>query len=356
MAFFEHVKDGYQVEHTYKYETSTTLVQKAIRDGGSVHPLIVPSKMSGGTGLMNPSILHHNGKLIVNVRCTNYLFYHSEKKKFAHPWGPLTYLHPEDDLKLRTENFYCELDEDYNISRVNKVDTTELDKEPIWEFVGLEDARLVSWNSKLYMTGVRRDTTTNGQGRMELSEIQVRDGSVVEVSRTRIAAPGNDASYCEKNWMPVINQEFTYVKWCNPTEVVRVNMEKEKAETIFLDEKRHFVGNSKGLTEPRGGSQIIHFGEYYIGLTHEVDLFKGEKKVKDGVYRHRFIVWDREWKIVNYSNDFTIMGGHTEFSCGMCHYNGKILITYGFQDNAAYLLEIPYSTIQELVNEPKDTR
>lgn len=354
MPFFEHVKDKYQVEQTYKYETTPTFAQIALRDGGSIHPLVVPSSMSGGTGLMNPSILNHNGKLIVNVRCTNYLFYHSEKKKFPHPWGPLTYLHPEDDMKLRTENFYCELDSNFNITRVNKVDMSAFNKEPIWEFVGLEDARLVDWNNKLYMTGVRRDTTTNGQGRMELSEIEVRDNTVVEVSRNRIGAPGSDESYCEKNWMPVLDQKFTYVKWCNPTEVVSVDMEKAKAETSFLDERRHFGGNPKGLTEPRGGSQVIPFGEYYIALTHEVDLFKGEKKVKDGVYRHRFIVWDKNWKIVNYSNDFTIMGGHTEFSCGMCHYEGKMLITFGFQDNAAYLLEVPYSTIEKLVNEPKD--
>lgn len=354
MSFFEYVKDGYQVEQTYGYETSTTLAQQALADGGSIHHLIVPSELTGGTGLMNPSILVHKGKLIVNVRCTNYLFYHSEKKRFVHPWGPLTYLHPEDDMKLRTENYYCELDDNFNIARVNHVNTSKLDKEPIWDFVGLEDARLVEWNGKLYMTGVRRDTTPNGQGRMELSEIEVLEDEVVEVSRTRIGAPGDDKSYCEKNWMPVLDQDFTYIKWCNPTEVVLADMQKAKAETVFLSEKRLFNGNKKGLTEPRGGSQVIPYGEnHYIALTHEVDLFKGEKRVKDGVYRHRFIIWDRNWDIVSFSDDFTIMGGHTEFTCGMCHYKGKLLITFGFQDNAAYLLEVPYVSVQKFLNSAK---
>jgi hypothetical protein len=353
MSFFEYVKDAYQVEQTYKYETSYTLAQMALTDGGSIHPLIVPSELSGGTGLMNPSIIVHKGKLIVNVRCTNYLFYHSEKKNFAHPWGPLTYLHPEDDMKLRTENFYCELDDNYNITRVNHVDTSKLDKEPIWDFVGLEDARLAEWNGKLYMTGVRRDTNTTGQGRMELSEIEVLDNEVIEVARTRIGAPGNDKSYCEKNWMPVMDQDFTYVKWCNPTEVVLADINKSKAETIYMSDKRMFSGNPKGLTEPRGGSQVIPFGDYYIALVHEVDLFKGEARVKDGVYRHRFIVWDRNWDVVKFSEDFSILGGHTEFSCGMCHYEGKILIVFGFQDNAAYLLEVPYTTIEKFLNNEK---
>lgn len=354
MSFFEHVKDHYQVEQTYKFETEPTLAQKALEAGGSIHPLIVPSEMSGGTGLMNPSILVHNQKLVVNVRRTNYFFYHSEKKKYCHPWGPLTYLHPEDDIKLRTENFYCELDEDYSVKKVHKIDTSKLDKEPIWQFVGLEDARLVSWGNKLYVTGVRRDTTTDGQGRMELSEIEVTDDAVTEVSRTRIGAPGDDSSYCEKNWMPVLDKEFTFVKWCNPTEVVEVDMSKAKAESVFIGDKLNFINNPKGLTEPRGGSQILPFGDnHYIALTHEVDLFKGERRVKDGVYRHRFILWDKNWNIVSYSRDFSIMGGHTEFSCGMCHYKRKMLITFGFQDNAAYLLEVPYSTVKDFLRENK---
>jgi hypothetical protein len=188
---------------------------------------------------------------------------------------------------------------------------------------------------------------------MELSEIEITDNEVIEVSRTRIGAPGEDKSYCEKNWMPVLDQEYTYIKWCNPTEVVLADINKQKAETIFVENKRLFGGNPKGLTEPRGGSQVIPFGDYYIALVHDVDLFKGEAKVKDGVYRHRFIVWDKNWNIVNHSDDFTIMGGHTEFTCGMCHYKGRILITFGFQDNAAYLLEVPYKTIETFLNNEK---
>jgi len=78
--------------------------------GGNVYPLIIPSTETGGTGLMNPSILNRNGKIIVNVRHVNYTFYHSEKKLFQHQFGPLTYLHPENDMHLRTWNIYCELD------------------------------------------------------------------------------------------------------------------------------------------------------------------------------------------------------------------------------------------------------
>ena len=67
------------------------------------------------------------------------------------------------------------------ISRYNKIDTTKLDKEPLWDFVGLEDSRIFRWEGDLYISGVRRDTTENGQGRMELSKIEVTEDAVKEV-------------------------------------------------------------------------------------------------------------------------------------------------------------------------------
>ena len=56
-----------------------------------------------------------------------------------------------------------------------KTNTAGLDKKPRWTFIGLEDARLQFWNNELYQTGVRRDTTRNGEGRMELSTIKNMD-------------------------------------------------------------------------------------------------------------------------------------------------------------------------------------
>ena len=44
---------------------------------------------------------------------------------------------------------------------------------------------------------IRRDTTPNGQGRMELSEIEINDDSVREINRSRIEVEDVD-SYCEK--------------------------------------------------------------------------------------------------------------------------------------------------------------
>lgn len=323
-----------------------SLSRRSLECGGDIYPLIIPHEITSGTGIMNPSLfLDVDGKILVNIRHVNYTFYHSEQKLYQHQYGPLTYVHPEHDMHLRTDNYYCELDHNFNITKFNKIDTSKFDTyEPLWDFVGLEDARIFRWDEKLYISGVRRDTTTNGQGRMELSEIVVSENSVEEVSRFRIPPPKDPNSYCEKNWMPIIDKPYHYVKWSNPTEVVKVNPNDESCETTVLSD---FVQLPRDL---RGGSQVISWKNHYLALTHEVCLFNSEVGRKDAIYRHRFILWDKNWNIVKYSNDFSLMSGHVEFCVGMTKYHDDILITFGFQDNAAYLLKIPEVVIEEFLD------
>jgi hypothetical protein len=284
--------------------------------------------------------------VLVNLRQVNYTFYHSEAKLFQHPYGPLTYLHPENDIHLRTWNWLLHLDDDLNITKYNKIDTSSFDTyEPLWDFVGLEDARLVNWDNKLYITGVRRDTTTHGEGRMELSEIKIEDSNVHEVSRWRIPTPRNPSSYCEKNWMPVLDMPYHYVKWTNPTELVLVNTHNKTATTVF-------DGKAFGdTTNQRGGSQVIPIPGGRMCITHEVQLFSSETGRKDAIYRHRFVIWDNDWNIKKVSNCFSIMGGHVEFAVGMCIFKDHLLLTYGFQDNAAYILRTTLSDILSFIDD-----
>jgi hypothetical protein len=319
-------------------------VKFALDAGGSIRPLIIPAELTNGTGLFNPSVYKDRDKLLVNVRHCQYTILHSEKGNFEHQWGPLVYLCPENDLTLTTTNYMCELDDDLNISSYSAVDTSTLDVPPIWEFVGLEDARVFRWDGKLYMCGVRRDTTPNGQGRMELSEIVSRDGRYQEVSRFRIPAPTPNTSYCEKNWVPILDMPYHFVKWSNPTEIVRVDPVEETCESIFVG-KHH-----PQPYDHRGSSQVIPFGDYRISISHVLTKFhKSEAGRKNAQYRHCLIVWDKDWNVVKYSPAFHFMGGEIEFCCGMTEYKNNIIISFGFQDNAAYLVKVPKKAVEEYV-------
>ena len=320
-------------------------VKLVLNDGGTIMPMIIPAQDSKGLGLMNPSVFIDDGKIMVILRNVNYTFYHSEKKLFQHPYGPLTYLHPEDDLHLRTTNWLLYLNDDLEITKHLKVDTSKFDTyEPLWDFVGLEDARLVKWDGKFWITGVRRDTTTNGQGRMELSELEISNDSVVEIARYRIEPPNDPNSYCEKNWMPILDKEFQYVKWTNPTEVVSVDISNCTSKTLKLGETKSFA------RDIRGGSQVIPFDGGYLALAHEVDLFKSKEGRKDSVYYHRFVLWDKDFNIVKVSDDFHFLSGHVEFCVGMTEWKGDYLMTFGFQDNAAFILRCPKKTIINFLN------
>ena len=320
------------------------LVKKVLDSGGSITPLIIPSDLTNGTGLMNPSIYVDKGKLILNLRHVNYTLYHCEGEQlFINRWGPLSYLNPENDIHLRTTNWLCELNDDLTIKNWNKVDTSKLDVEPVWEFIGLEDGRLVRWDDKLYLCGVRRDTKTNGEGRMELSELKKHK----EVKRSRIEPPNNPNSYCEKNWMPIIDMPYHFVKWTNPTEVVKVNPETNTSETVVLKEG---VGEFQNL---RGGSQIIPYGDDRICIIHEVDLWKNKLEQKDAKYTHRLVIWDKDWNIKHISEPFSFMGGEIEFCCGLAEYQDNLLITFGFQDNAAYILKMPITFLDNFIKNNK---
>jgi len=323
-------------------------VQACLEKGGKIKPILLPSSVTGGLGLMNPSLYYRKDKKVLAgiLRQVNYTFYHSEKKLFQHPYGPLTYIHPQDDIHLRTWNWYIEFDENLNLTRANKIDTSRFDNyEPQWDFVGLEDARLFEWDGKLYTSGVRRDTTPNGVGRMELCEIEVEENKVTEISRVRIETPVDPDSYCEKNWMPVLDNPYQYVKWSNPTEVVKVNPHEGTSEVVKL---------TKGFSlnrDIRGGSQVLRLGDRYVALTHEVWLYKSEAGRKDAIYWHRFIEWDSDWNVTRISRDFHFMEADVEFSIGMVFLDDNAYITFGFQDNAAFILQTDIEHINQMLDE-----
>tara|TARA_B100001057_G_scaffold489867_1_gene577011 strand:+ start:8552 stop:10954 length:2403 start_codon:yes stop_codon:yes gene_type:complete len=344
------------------------LCKHALEHGGSITPLIVDSKDSKHMGLTNPSILKWEDKWLVCLRNVGYALYHTEierdpesdRQNFPCTWGPLIYMNPEDDVVLRTTNFMCELDEDYMIKKYAKTDTSKLDVTPIWDFIGLEDARLVEWDGKLYQTGVRRDTTTNGEGRMELSTIE-KSGCCEwkETERVRILPPdprthAQGGSYCEKNWMPILDMPFHYVKWTIPTEIVKVDPKTGTSETVALVGNEHVANKTwRGI---RGDSQVVKYGDYYVALTHEVDLFRNQEEQKDTYYWHKFIVWDKEWNIKYISNEFRLTTARVEFSCGMAFDGKDFLITFGFVDHTAFLLKLPSDVFEVMVGmkEEKD--
>jgi tetratricopeptide (TPR) repeat protein len=314
----------------------SNLVKSIVSRGGVIKSLMVNSETL--TGLCNPSIIFtSSGDLLVNIRHVNYVFTHNEaSQKYQGRFGPLCYLHPENDHTLKTENYLCKVDPvTLEIISSKKIDTSGFDTPSKWEFIGLEDGRLVEWENKVYLTGVRRDTEKTGIGRMELSELR----NSTEVSRTRIEPP--TPSYCDKNWMPLLDgKPNRYVKWVDPLEVVEVDKTKNTAKTIIKKQRSKY----SYPYDLRGGTQVISLhdqdlGEIRVCIVHETNFHYNEANRKEAQYNHRIVTWDKHFNLVNISEPFKFLTGKVEFACGLAENNGDTYITFGFQDNAAYLLK-----------------
>lgn len=312
---------------------------------GIIRPIIFDWDRNYGVALMNPSIYNDGGILRSCVRCVNYTLHHSEHSKYPHWAGPLQYIHPETDVRLATENFIVEFNDDLDITSAKFVDM-RLNVESKWNFHGLEDGRLVRWNDKLYLTGVRRDTTDDGQGRMELSEIEILDDVVVELSRQRIPTTGDDTAYCEKNWMPVLDTPYRYVKWTNPTEIVDWDpINKQLTNNI------NYLSRVPNNLEVRGGSQVVKYDNYYIAFGHSVSLWKPYSGEKDSDYKAHIMIWDENFNLIKITEGFKFFNSKIEFCCGLCLDNdNQFIVSFADMDNAAYVLRFnPEWLFNELI-------
>ena len=324
-------------------------IQRAVSRGGKLAPLVIGHDPATGTGLMNPSLfVDSDGDILVNLRKVNYTLYASEnKQKFPCPFGPLSYLHPENDQHLRTTNYLLRLDKNLKVINETEVQMQSLHT-PIWTFVGLEDARLVNWDNNYYLIGVRRDTTTNGQGRMEYSQIEIdkENWTAKEVHRLRIPAPAPNDTYCEKNWMGVEDKPYHFVKWTMPTEVVKCRPDIPSTNTVILKQ------TPQAPRDQRGGTPIISWGDYYIAITHEVWLWYNYLKQKDSIYRHRLVVWDKDFNFLGLSKEnFSFLDVPIEFCIGAAKYKDELLLGIGVQDNCAFILRTPKDLVDEMIQD-----
>lgn len=307
--------------------------------GGAVTELELPAEHSSGLGVCNPSLFLDGDKILCNIRRVNYIFHTNYNGVWQSWYGPSCYHHPDNDVTLTTENYFCELDSNFLVKpeTVRHVDYSKFWTKPKWEFIGEEDCRIVKWDGHLYLTGCRRDTENTGISRMELSEI---DGDGVEVNRYRVPAPGDDKSYCEKNWMPVLDMPYHYVKWCNPVEVVRFFPEEMRTETVYLSDKID-MKSADPVRDLRGNSQVVTVGNYRIAHVHEVSLWRNRYSEKNAIYYQRFIIWDLDWNFVALSPRFFFMGFEIEFGVGMVYKDGCFYVSFAVYDNAAFVMRIP---------------
>lgn len=182
---------------------------------------------------------------------------------------------------------------------------------------------------------------------MEYSEIQIDKDSFTarEINRIRIPAPGDNSSYCEKNWVPIVDQPYKFLKWHSPTEVVWASPVSELCSTVAS----HYAPSP--VRDLRGGSQLVRWGNMYVSIAHTVRLWKNYLQQKDAVYRHVLCVWDDQLNLVGMTEEFSFLDFNIEFCAGAAVKDGSLLVSFGVADNAAFVLRVPGPVVEDLIVE-----
>jgi len=324
-------------------------IKYLLNNGAEVSPLEINYDEVETLASMNPSIWIDGDIGYINIRAVNYNLFNSRYREYTQTDQPVAYVN-KIEYYLQTENYFGTIDlNTLNIKQISKVQMMQIHN-PAWHFTGLEDARIIKWDENLYLCGVRRDIQEDGQGRMELTKIEWIDNNWVETERTRIPAAGDDTAYLEKNWMPIIDKPYTWIKWSSPFEYCTYDKETNKLNC-------YFNGNFKACY--RGDSHLVHIGNYYYCFVHDVlnKQLREETNARVSYYKH-FILRINEdlspagiFGPFSYDNRFNI-----EFGCGLAKKDNKLYLTYAEDDAIALIVKfdeslitnLPYKDINEL--------
>jgi glycosyltransferase involved in cell wall biosynthesis len=276
-----------------------------------------PVRLTTLERVMNPSVvLTPGGRLLTTARIVNYTI---------NPDG--SYVTPDGDACIRTENSLCELDPiTLQVTAASDIKPPSDYPEPLYRAVqGFEDIRLFTSNDDfLHFIATVRDINAEGIATPITGVIQpCAIGFSVDYRMTdwRII-PHKDGSRHEKNWMPVnafdgVFGGGLFVYSCDPTIVLG-----RFGQTIAARQSPIACENW------RGSSQLINFMDGWLAVIHEVNEMPG---AGERSYLHRFVFFDRSFTIERWSRQFYLQRRGIEFVAGLCWHPDKrrLVISWG---------------------------
>lgn len=326
-------------------------VNYCLMAGGYIKHIPFNNHDSNWPGWCNQSIMwdEEDQEFKMVLRNVNHLM-HNNGQVWANGCR-LLYSNPSrDGRNLKTQNWIGSskdpLKEDFNFTLIHTDPYT-----PIWEFQGQEDGRIVRWNGQLLTTGVRRDNNTVGRGRMEVMFLEKKEDGYHQGFTQLVQGPNNDSTYCEKNWMPMKDMPYHYIRTANPTTICKVNA-GGGIEDVITKEKQS-LGDLDYYDMIRGSSQVIPWKDGYIALVHTCEMWWTANGRKIAKYVHAFIQWDKDFNIIYVSPVFSFGDHDVEFSCGLEIHDGKFYIPFAVNDNVPFLLIVPENVIDLFISEPE---
>src|SRR5262249_39270334 len=98
-----------------------------------------------------------------------------------------------------------------------------------------------------------------------------------------------------------------------------------------------------------GSSQVIPFGDGYLAVLHTAHAMPGEPYKR--YYHHRFVQYDRDFRVEHLSLPFCFNDRTIEFCAGMCTHpsEDKLVLSYGVNDREAWLATVSVDEVESML-------
>jgi len=202
---------------------------------------------------------------------------------------------------------------------------------------GLEDIRIYSVGEEAHFIATTVNYSPSGKNRMVVGKYHVESATFSDCS---VIESPNPSSWCEKNWIPIINDEgeelFIY-NW-SPMEIGKINHETKSLEIIM----RHSTSNIPLFHRLRGSTTFTPINDGLIGLVH----FSEEGSPRH--YYNMLVLLDKTtFEPLRYSDVFHFETLGIEFCIGMAIENSteKYIFWISRFDRDPLCVKIPVSEI-----------
>jgi hypothetical protein len=306
--------------------------------GASLHSLPVDYE-DDTFRIFNPSVAVLDNRIISTFRASNIERVDRNSKLYLLPPGK----------ELRNELIIGEFNDDLSLARQVQVDTTDKISGAPLSANGIEDVRIVT----------TPDGRLEGMGCLPSSNFRIKPngglgfGSEFSTKMARLQfGPGYELSRLttyespfkrrmEKNWAPFYYQgKFCVVYQWNPLIVLELLPE---GTTRFLK----WLQSSSQLKALRGSSQGIATPNGFLFVIHEKFAHAGKVR-----FAHQFIELGHDLQPRRISEKFGFISSkQLEYCSGLALFHGRCLLSFGFNDSLAFLVEISEDQVEGLLNQ-----
>lgn len=276
---------------------------------------ILDFKEKGDYIASSTSMLKQDNNYLLNVRYVNYRIqpdgsYHAMNNGVLKP-----------DNIVKTKQFSLLVDSEFKpLSEFTEM-IPDFKKKYTTRVQDIEDIRLYKCDNKIKWIGMSSEYSHDGKIRQIIGDYDFDNKTL----NNHISIESPENSDCEKNWIPIGEDEFIY-KW-HPYTIGKIE------NNIFITSLKQ--DTPKIFERFRGSSNLVEYNSFLWTITHMV-LYTTPRK-----YYHQLIKLNKDSKKVEmYSLPFYFKTNHIEYCLGLHINNDVVSAIISENDSNPLLVEI----------------